>query len=532
MRKRQWILSLLALTLVATACTGEISESAGEQNSDASASAGTAAPGTTTRTEIRIGVAALPPVIDAFASSAPPRSYFVRTIFSRLTDVAEDADGVLQDVPVLAESWQQVADDRWVFTLREGLTFSNGEPINADAVKFSMDYVLNPENNKTLRGRFGRVVGVSVVDALTVEVETVGNFPLLPRQIGLLSIVEPKSFTELGESEYWAAPVSSGPWLLEEFVAQESITLARNPNWSLEPPALERVRFVLIPEEAGRLAAIRTGEIDAANLISPQQLQLVADSAVRVVSGIEPSTYIVDLFATEGPLADVRVRQAISHAIDQESIVSSIMAGQALVAEAQLVHSALSGFCPTVTKYEFDPERAKALLAEAGFAGGDLSVTMQSSTGFFLNDALMAQAIQGMLGAVGIKVNVQVMEFSNFLDAYFGRAPRAELFGWRPGAEPLLDASMQAERFTTDYPTHNLGYSNSAYDDIVARAGEMELDDPERVELYCEAAQIIKDDAVVVPILHTPSIWVISDALEGFDITVLQVPTLETVSVQ
>lgn len=484
---------------------------------------------------LTVGLAAIPPQLDAFTTPANPRSFFIRAVYSTLvqTTMAAGSDGkvTVTDQPYVAESWTQTDPNTWEFTLKQGLTFPNGEPLDSSAVKFSFDYVMDEENNKDLSGRFGAIDHVEAPDSQTFRVVTKSPTPLLPRTMAMLPIVAPKAFQEMGEEAYWANPVGTGSWKVETFQPQERVVLVPNEHAIAPQPLLDRLTFEVIPEPAARVAALRAGDVDAINLVSPDDTDPLRNAGFNIVAQVEPSTYLVDLLQPSGPLSDVRVRQAINYAVDKQSIIDNVMRGLGAVSQGQLIPDYVTGFCSDVKAYEYDPEKAKQLLADAGVEPGQLKLRFQSSQGFFLNDNVMAQAIQEMLGKVGIEVELDVMEFSNYLDVYYGDAPRADLFGWRPSATPLLDVSVQAARFTSTYSTHNIGYSNPEYDRLVKEAASAPLGSAERQEGYCQAAKLLRDEAPVLFVVHTPDIWALSDKVEGFELPGDANPLFEKLSV-
>jgi peptide/nickel transport system substrate-binding protein len=469
---------------------------------------------------MKVALAQVPPDLNAFQTPSSPRSFFIRGLYSTLTQTAstKNSAGNVQttDQPYIASKWTQTNPTTWDFTIKPNLTFPNGEALDASSVVFTLQYVLDAANKAALAARFGGVKSYSAPDPLTFEIVTKAVDPLVPREMAELPIVAPKAFAAAGETAYWTKPIGTGPWVLGSYTPSQSVVLKRNTDSIGTTSKLEEVDFTQISDDAARNAALQSGQVDAINLVSPDTSGSLTSAGLDVVAGVDPSVTLIDLFAKTGPLNNPQVRQAINYAIDKDSIVKNLYKGLGGIAQGQLTPSNLSGSCSTVTAYPYDVAKAKSLLAAAGIKAGQLTLTFQTSQGFFLNDSTMAQAVQQMLQQVGINVRLDVMEYANYLNVYYGTAPKDNLFQWRPSVAPLLDNSAQAVRFTTAYTTHNTGYSNPQYDALVAKAATEALGSSERQADYCQAATILKTDAPVIFMINPPDVWATSTKVHGF----------------
>ncbi|MCI0518913.1 MAG: ABC transporter substrate-binding protein [Chloroflexi bacterium] len=328
-----------------------------------------------------------------------------------------DDDGLLQ--PALAESWE-ISDDGLVYTfhLRQGVTFHNGEPFNADSVVFSW----NRYKSKDLEWneRWNEANNVEKVDDYTVQVSTTEPKPLLLRTIAQSwAMIPPKYFEEVGDVQYGIAPVGTGPFKFVEWVQGDHITLEANLDyWKEGYPKVKTLIFRPIPESSTRVAAIQTGEVDIVGRLSAEEA-----ASLEGVAGVKVLTYPVTRVyyiafnnmttGLDQPTMDAKVRQAMNYAVDIQAIIDSLFGGDAkqatgFVATGELGYGAVQPF-------PYDPEKAKALLAEAGYADG-FSMDFACPAGAYTNFEEVCQAIQGYLSEVGIQTDLEIMESAQYWD--------------------------------------------------------------------------------------------------------------------
>lgn len=536
------VLALLAaLALVATACNSEgedvavgpseaddeITEESTEESSDGDSEAepdeepSDEAPAPEQPEEsgaggdIIVGVGAINPDLDAFSATSPPRSFYTYPVYSLMTRVDTLAEEP-EVMPGVAESWERLDDLTWEFTLREDLTFPNGEPVDATAVEYSINFMLDPENEAGIRGKLSIIDSVEVIDDFTVQINMNAPEAILPRLLGAQPIVPPELHAEIGAEEFNLNPIGTGPFMVEEFVPGERLVLVPNPDSGQGEAAPSSVTFELIPEDAARVAALQAEDVHIITKVPIDSIGSLEGDGLSVLEEVEPRTYVVDMFTEDGLLSDQVVRTAFAHAIDQETLIEGIMGGQGEAVDGQLAPTFLSGHCEDVEQYDYDPALADQMLADAGYSG--LELTYQTSQGFLLNDSLLAQAIASQIESLEAvdSVEIEVMEFSQFLEVYYIEAPRADLYAWGMSSSPFVDASVQYERFVTDYPQHNLGYSNPDYDAAWDRLRQADTDTPERQEAFCDLATILKEDAPQLMVMAMPDIWATAPEVEGF----------------
>ncbi len=328
------------------------------------------------------------------------------------TLLTRDASGKL--APNLATSWKPFDDQTWRFELRKDVTFHNGEKFNAETVKANWDRLKDP-NAKTTSSGIQNITGARVVDAYTVDILSAGPNPMVPARMGMFAgTIVPREYLQTAGAEALATkPVGTGPFRFVEWVKDDHITLEANPTYWGGAPKVQRVIFKPIPSDATRVAAIQTGEVDVAASIPPEALaQLKGAQGVRVDSVVGQRVQYVSLDGRVKPLDDRRVRQALNYAVDVDSIIKNVLEGNA-IRVAGPVAKDMFGYDDSVKPYTYDPDRAKALLKEAGVGDG-FSIKMHSPSGRYLKDKEVAQTIAGYLGKVGVQVDLEVLEWANF----------------------------------------------------------------------------------------------------------------------
>lgn len=468
---------------------------------------------------LNVALGALPPTLNPFLTQpTPPRSFTVLPMYATLTYVDAFADGA-PIVPGVAQSWEMTDETTWVFKLRPDLKFSNGEPIDAAAVKFAVDYVLDPASEAGIKAAIGPVKSVDVIDATTVQFNLDSPEFTEPRLVSILSIVPPKDFQARGADEFFKAPITGGLFKVGEFVPGESLTLVRNPDSVIGTANVDSIVFKVIVEDASRIAALRAGQVDIITKVPTDQIAGLESDGLDVLAINEARLYQADLYKSEGPLSDQRVRMALNMAVDTQGLVENIMGGNGLDEQGQLSPPIAEGFCDTVTSIPYDLDAANKLMADAGVSG--LKLTFGTSQGFLTNDALLAQAIGAQLEELDAvdSVDIQVMEFSKYLDVFYGKAPAQDMFAWGMSSAPGLDITRNLSRFTTNESDRNPGgYTNPEYDKIYDEIRATPVDDPKRQDLQCQASQIVRDQALVLFGLYMPDVWGTDGKVQGFQV--------------
>ncbi|NDW02877.1 ABC transporter substrate-binding protein [Jiella pacifica] len=357
----------------------------------------------------------------------------VDNIFDTLVMRGED----MKLVAGLAESWKPLDDTTWEFKLRKGVKFHNGEDFDAEAVKFTIDRIIDPAANAPTLSYIRTVSGVEVVDPYTVRIKTDGPDPLLPTRMSRYPtyVVPPKYVKEVGNDEFARKPVGTGPYEFVEFVPDQHVVLQANADYWRGTPSIGMVTWRAIPDGTARVTALLTGEADFIESVPVDLVPIIEQSPdadlVLVKNG--GLTVYLGLVMKEAPLDDLKVRQALDAAIDRKSIVDNILRGMATVKGTQ-VGPADFGYLD-IPPTPYDPAKARQLLAEAGHPDG-FSIKMQS-THRYMKDSEVAQAIAQQFGDVGVKVEQEVLDWSVYTQDVPRKGP-IFMLGW--GSTQTLDA--------------------------------------------------------------------------------------------
>ena len=440
----------------------------------------------------------------------------------------QDTKGVVG--PGLATSWSVSKDGTlWTFKLRPGVSFHDGTPFNAEAVKFSLDRIVEKKNAGF--GQIAEYESSEVVDATTVRVKT--KKPYAPFLSGLAHaftcVVSPAAARTL-DKDFGAQPVGSGPYVFKEWVRQDHLTLTRNPAYAWAPPGLPKgggkpaatvlIRF--IPEDQTRVGALERDEVDVVENVPAQEVARLMKTYRIVRTPQTGAPWHISLNVHKPPTDDLRVRQAILNAVDQKAIVDTLFFGIGQPAYGPLTRSTFGYDQKVETLYRPDPERAKKLLAEAGWKmGGDgifqkegrkLSVVFQviAAGGY---DAV-ATMVQTQLQAAGIQVELRLLERARmFADANKGEH--------NLGLKFWLTADPEFLRL--HFRSSNIGNWNwSLYSDPKMDAlldeGASTLDLKKRAQIYGEIQHKIMREALEVPLFDAEYVTGFAPRVHGLEI--------------
>lgn len=408
-------------------------------------------------------------------------------------------DGRVQHIPALATSWEAVNDKTWVFHLRKGVKFHNGEEFNAEAIKYSIERVLNPAEKARWRYAFTMIERVEIVDPYTVKIFTSVPSPqLILNLCYAMPIVAPKYYKEKG-SEYVATrPVGTGPFKFVRWVKDEELVLEANENYWDGAPNIKTLVFKPIPEDATRVAALLGGDVDICKHIPSHLIPMVNKSNKAEVLMAESALNIHIVLNTTYPkgtsLADRRVRQAINYAVDVDSIIKYVLEGYGKRAVTVLT-PAHFGNDPNLKPYPYDPQKAKALLKEAGYKEGDLTLTLRAPAGRYEKGKEVVEATGKYLEKIGIKVKLEIQEWGTYQKGVWDKEKGngdMYLLGW--GAtydadqsfKPLLGCGEGRSR-----------WCNKEFDKLIEQAGAT-LDQKKRERLYHQAGKICRDEAAML----------------------------------
>ncbi|KAA5605965.1 ABC transporter substrate-binding protein [Roseospira marina] len=440
--------------------------------------------------------------------------------------------------PALAESWDVVNPTTWRFHLREGVTFHNGNPFTADDVLFSLARAA--KDGSDMSSRVAAIAEVRKVDDLTVDIITTAPYPILTSDMTDLYImdkewaeehdaVEPANI-KAGEENYATRHENgTGPFMVTERQPDVRTVFVPFPDWWDEPEHnITEAIFTPITSDATRVAALLSGEMD---LVYPVPLQdaprVEAAPGVEMLDGAEVRTVFLGMdqyrdtlfegsVTDANPLQDVRVREAFYRAIDIEAIRKKIMRGKG-TPTALLIGPQVNGFDPALNERPaVDLDRAKALLAEAGYPDG-FEIGMDCPNNRYVNDEAICQAVAGMLAKIGVKVNLLAQPKSKYFAKILAHDTSFYMLGWTPSTLDAHNAMRDLLMCTKDdFGKFNLGrYCNPEIDEL-AKAVQSEIDPNKRQVMISEAFQIMQNDWGYIPLHQQPLSWGKKESVDLF----------------
>ena len=451
--------------------------------------------------ELRVALPWTPENLDPTMNLSSIRAKVGVGIFDSL--VGRDADNRI--APQLAESWKALDDLTLQLKLRRGVVFHNGEPFNAEAVRFTFERVLDPNQKSPNRANVGEVARVEVVDDHTVNLVLRQPYaPLLNRLIDF-PIVPPRYTAERGNQGLALRPVGTGPFKFVELVKDDHLIVeAFDRHWR-GAPKVRRIVYKPIPEPFTRAAALRNNEVDVIDTVPPNlagELERVGGIRVQRV----PSTWIIylGLNAFNKPLSDVRVRQALNLATDVDALVKSVLDGNARRMTGPFTPQ-MFGYDAAVTGYGPDPARARRLLADAGYPGG-VEITLESPTGRYQGDKEIAEALGGQWQKAGFKPRVQIAEWGAYYKRYLGKQFQdAYLLGL---GGPMQDGDELYNLVSSK--GRGLYYKNDKVDALFD-AGRSTMDPVKRKKIYADLARAMVEDATWVFLMQQVDIYATRD---------------------
>ena len=403
-------------------------------------------------------------------------------------------------VPMLATE-KSVSKDGlvWTFKLRHGVKFHDGTPFTAEAVKAGLDRALDPKLKVPLRFMITMIDRVEVVDDYTVKIHL--KYPYAPLDYVLSATISapfsPKAVKELGD-KLAVQPVGTGPYKLGEWVKGERIVLVRNDNYYGKKPTLDRIVFTVVPEHGTRTAMIRSGDLDMIVLPQPPDVAAMEkDPNLKVINAPSTRYLFMGINNQKDIFKDKRVRQALNYAVDKDTIVKKVLFSLADVAEGPMPES-LFGYYK-VGKYEYNPKKAKELLAAAKFPM-DRKISMITPTGRYTFDRQVSEAIQAYLTDIGLNVELRTYDWPTYIAMIYKHIEQSEtelfLLGWGP---IILDADfmLYGQFHSSVLPPKGMGsafYSNPEADKLFDE-GRMAQDPAKRKEIYKKASLLLWDDA-------------------------------------
>ena len=474
--------------------------------------------------EFKMAMSSPPTAMDPHFYNATPNLNMSAHIFETLTRL--DANDRL--IPGLAESWTLVDNLTWEFKLRKGVKFHDGTPLTAQDVAWSMD---RPATIVGSPGRFDSftraIVSKKIVDAHTIRLTTREPYPLMLTDMVSVMIVSKKATQGLSSEDFTSGKgmVGTGPFKFVRFQRDDRLELERFDGYWGQKPAWSKVSLRFIPNGATRVAALLSGDVHAIEQVPSPDLERVrADKTISMFTKISHRLIFLELDAhraqspfvtakdgkplANNPLRDLRVRQALSMAINRQMIKERVMEGMS-EPTANLVPPGLFGHNPALKPVAYDPAGAKKLLAAAGYPDG-FAITLHTPNNRYVNDEKITQTIAQMWARIGVTAKVEGLPMALYAARGSKHEYSAFLFGWgaQTGESSTSVRSVLAcQDATKGYGGFNWArYCNPKLDALLVKALGT-IDDKARSTLLQDAAAVGINDVGIIPLHHQVSTW-------------------------
>ncbi len=428
--------------------------------------------------------------------------------------------------PGLAKEWV-VSDDglTYTFTLQEGVKFHDGTDFNADAVIKNVNrWKGGTEDDFYYFNSMFKAEGADIITDVKADGDYTVIFTLSRPQAPFLKnlamspfgIASPTAFEAAGD-KFGDNPVGTGPFKFTDWKRNYSITIEKNPDyWQQGLPKLDKVIFRSMPDNSARLNALMAGDIDLADGINPSDGKSVeGNSALQLIERPSMNIGYLGLTSTRAPFDNKLVRQAVNYAINKQAIVDAFFEGRAQVA-ANPMPPSISGYNEAIEPYPYDPEKAKSLLAEAGYDGKEIELwAMPVPRPYMPDGAKVAEVIQKNLEDVGMKSKIVSFEWATYLDKAKNGEADAFMLGWtgdNGDADNFIYTLLDKDNIGSNNYSY---YSNDEVHDLLIKA-QSETDENVRIDLYKKAQEIIHEDAPWVPLAHSTPLLAAKAGVKGF----------------
>jgi peptide/nickel transport system substrate-binding protein len=434
--------------------------------------------------------------------------------------------GDLKLQPALAESWKQTADRTWRFDLRDDVYFTNGARLNAEVAAWNINSLIDPNTGARAASTLASVTDAVPVNDTTLEIHTKEPDASIPARLTTVFLVEP---TWRATHDPATETMGSGPYeLVTRKPSSEIVLRRRDDATATKSPTYANVRYKIIPEESARIASIQTGAVDVVVGFGVDQLDLLNASSTIEAGSVE-STRSAFLYsdAIREPMSDPRLRQAVNYAIDKELITDKLLGGLTKPSQGQVLTPDYAGFNPNTQPYPHDPERARELLAQAGFGAGlDLQLIYPAGSSAIVPDQV-TQVIQAELAEVGIDLRATSMPNADFVNMNYERQSLPEL-GYMTYNFWTLDGADLLSNFVTGGAQQF--WKNDEFDRLITAA--LATSGDQRDKLTAQADEVMREDAGFIFLFPQPLTYAHSTAVDfqmrpdewvkAFDITAAQ----------
>lgn len=520
------VMLLLVLSTVLAACSDGESDG-GEKESEKEGSSGESA-GADRGGTLVFGRGGDSTSLDPSRTTEGETFKVTKNLYETLLTFEDEGTAV---EPGLAKSWEPSEDGlTYTFELQEGVKFHDGTDFNAEAVVQNFERWASGDADKfpyysTMFGGFKGDEG-HVIESVTAEGDSTVVIQLTRPQapflknlaMDMFAIASPTAIEAQGEDDFERNPVGTGPFKFVEWKPNDSITVERFEDyWKTDEPKLDKIIFRSIPDNAARLNALTAGEIDLADGINPSDGATIEGNAdLQLFERPSMNVGYLGLTVTREPFDNKLVRQAMNHAIDKQSIIDAFFEGRADIA-VNPIPSSISGYNDEIDGYDYDPEKAKALLEEAGYGDGfEMELwAMPVPRPYMPDGEKVAEVIQKNLADIGVTAKIVSHEWATYLELASKGDADAFMLGWtgdNGDADNFIYALLDEDNIGSNNYTY---FKNDEMHDLLIEA-QSEVDEDKRVELYKEAQVIIHDEAPWVPLAHSTPLLAGSKDLKGF----------------
>jgi peptide/nickel transport system substrate-binding protein len=415
------------------------------------------------------------------------QKHIYSTVLSRKPDMSVG--------PGVAVKWERLSATKWRLTLREGMTFSNGEPVDAEAVRFSIARLNADETKSPIRSFYINLKKVEIEAPNVVTIETDAPDALFEARMTNLQLVPRKYAAEVGVQKFGEAPIGSGPYTLERWRRNEEVTLTANPTYGgPDKPRFKRLVFRPIPEEIARISAVKTGAAHLVTSLSPNQAgNLSSSDAVQVLKAESNRVMVVQFNKMAAPADNPLFRRAVALGINRDEIIRGLMKGYASPVKT-IYASSIQGV-PSDARGDFpyDPDQAKKIIKDLGFEGKEIELA--GAAGRYPLDRETALAVGAQLRRIGLVVKVRTEEYGSFATAI--KNNRVAPIFIQPHGNVWLDPLPQIIAFFYS-KGHWSGWRDPALDAMIDKANQ--ADGEARVKLVGDLIDKLRDDAIAVPL--------------------------------
>lgn len=418
-------------------------------------------------------------------------------VYNQIYDGLVKKDNDMNIVPGLAESWNKVDERRTIFNLRKGVKFHNGETLTAKDVKFTLDRM---KNQPTVSFLISEIELVNVIDDYTVEIVTRNGFgPLLSHLSHPGAVILNEKAVTNSSERYDQNPVGTGPYILDKWLAGDRIFLKANPEYYLGKSAIENIVIKAIPEGTNRTIALETGEADIVYDVDPVDIDKIkSNNDLKFLYEQSLGNSYLGLNTQHKPFDDVRVRQAIAYAINVDDIIEVVYKNTAIPGSSP-ISPKIPGYNKDVKNYEYNVEKAKKLLAEAGYPNG-------FKTSIWINDNTsrkdIATILQDQFKTIGIDAAIETLEWGAYIDRTAAGEHDMYILGWVTvtgdpdyGLYPVFHTSAHGRAGNRSF------YSNATVDRLLDEA-RISTDQEKRMDNYREIQRIIQEEIPSITMVY------------------------------